>query len=173
MSDQDQNIIETLYENNFERIYRFFYYKLLSKEAAQDLTSETFLTFIEHINKNKPIDNFTNYLYGIARNVFLKFLKNKYQQDLTEQFNEESFAEHVELFINELDSVPTIEEKAQIYIQKLPEKQKLILHARLIEKKTLEEICTLFGKGMNYVKTTQKRGLKNLRELAANSVHQK
>lgn len=169
----DIAVIENLYENNFEKIYRFFYYKLLSKELAQDLTSETFLTLIEHINNGKTIDNWTNYLYGIARNVFLKFLKKKYQQDLSSQYDINTFAEYVELSIKEVDNLQTIEEKAQIYIQKLPEKQRIVLHARLIEKKSLEEICTLLGKDMNYVKTTQKRGLHSLKELAAHNVHQK
>jgi DNA-directed RNA polymerase specialized sigma24 family protein len=45
---------------------------------------------------------------------------------------------------------------------------------RLIEKMSLDEICEKLGKNMNYVKTTQKRGIRNLKFLisaAQNHVH--
>jgi DNA-directed RNA polymerase specialized sigma24 family protein len=49
----------------------------------------------------------------------------------------------------------------------LPDKQRAILMLRLVEKRSLSEICELTGKDMNYVRTTQKRGIARLRELVA------
>jgi DNA-directed RNA polymerase specialized sigma24 family protein len=49
----------------------------------------------------------------------------------------------------------------------LPEKQRLVLKMRLIDKCSLHDICANLNKDMNYVKTTQKRGLHNLKLLFA------
>ena len=49
----------------------------------------------------------------------------------------------------------------------LPEKQKALVQLRLIDKKTPSEISTEIEKDVNYVKTTLKRGYKNLRKYIA------
>ena len=46
-----------LLDKNFKKLYRFFYYKVLSREKAEDLTSETFLIFVEQIQKRKDTRN--------------------------------------------------------------------------------------------------------------------
>jgi RNA polymerase sigma factor (sigma-70 family) len=51
----------------------------------------------------------------------------------------------------------------------LPEKQRIVISLRLIEKLSLKEIAQELGKNMNYVKTTQKRAIKNLKEIFANN----
>ena len=51
----------------------------------------------------------------------------------------------------------------------LPEKQRTVISLRLIEKLSLKEIAKRLDKNMNYVKTTQKRALKNLKEIFANN----
>ncbi len=40
MSKSEQ-IIEDVYRRNVEKLYRFFYFKVLNKQIAEDLTSET------------------------------------------------------------------------------------------------------------------------------------
>ncbi|MDD3647030.1 MAG: sigma-70 family RNA polymerase sigma factor [Candidatus Dojkabacteria bacterium] len=168
MTVLDTTEIEIVYEQNIVQIYRFFYYKTLSKEKAEDLASETFLTFINQIKKNKTIGNPRNFLFGIAKNVFLKFLRKKYRDELTFDENHiENFAQYTQNFLQEIDQKPTLEDKALKFILKLPEKQKQVLYMRLMDKMKLNEIAEKLGKNMNYVKTTQKRGIKNLKKLIA------
>lgn len=157
--------IEILYERYFEKIYRFFYYKTLNKEIAEDLTSHSFLTFIKQSKSQKEIQNPKNYLFGITKFTFLAYLKKKYKQELP--LLNEDFAVYIDNFLDEIDDKPTLEDKASKYIKMLPEKQKRVLHMRLIEKLSLAEIAAKLGKNMNYVKTTQKRGIKNLKKMLA------
>ncbi len=164
-----KDIIESTYNKNFLKVYRFFYYKILSKEKAEDLTSSVFVDLIDKLGKQHEIENIEKYLFGIAKIKFLEHLKNKYKTAHLdyEEFNEQRFGIYMEDFVEEIDQKPTIEDKALGFIDRLPEKQKIVIRKRLIEKKSLGEICKDLKKDMNYVKTTQKRGLKKLREMVA------
>ena len=125
------------------------------------------------------IEDYTKFLYGIARNVFLQFLKNKYD-DTASSLDENMHSEHsrnrdlepAEMFMNEvgkyvqqIDEKETLEEKALVYIEQLPQAQRRVMKMRFIDKMTLQEICKTLGRDMNYVKTTQRRGLRGLEKL--------
>jgi DNA-directed RNA polymerase specialized sigma24 family protein len=69
----------SFYEYGYISILTFFAAKILDKKTAEDLTSETFVTFVKHVKNNTEIENIRAYLYGIARNVFLLHLRRKYK----------------------------------------------------------------------------------------------
>lgn len=160
--------IAKLYDQYVDSLYRFFFYKVQNKDAAQDLVSDTYLQFAEAISKGKVIDNPAKFLYGIAKNVFIRYLQQKYRQPMAME-EVVDFASYTEEFIQEVESYTTAEEAALPYIEMLPDKQREVITLRLIEKLSLQEIADKLGKNMNYVKTTQKRGLKSLRQLIAST----
>jgi RNA polymerase sigma-70 factor, ECF subfamily len=155
-----QNDVLTYYHLYFDKVYKFFYYKFLHKETAEDLTSETFLIFIKKLKSGEQLDNVKTYLYGIAYKLFLKNLKIKYQLP-TGNVDVNLIEEFVQDFENKLSPEDIISE----LLPEIPEKPREILYKRFIEKKSLTEICVETGKDMNYVKTTQKRGIHKIREL--------
>jgi RNA polymerase sigma-70 factor (ECF subfamily) len=160
----EEKTIEKLYEENFERIYKFFYYKVLSREIAEDLTSEAFITFVQLIKDQKEINNLQAFLYGIAKNIFLKYLKQKYRDGIPFSVIDDDFENYTDKYVQEVESKETLEDKAKPYIDRLPERQREVVTLRLIEKLSLTEICNKLGKDMNYVKTTQKRALASLKK---------
>lgn len=157
--------LSKLYEEHFDKIYRFFYYKVQSTESAEDMTSETFMTFVRLVGENKEIENIKAFLYGIAKNVFLQFLKSKYREGIAFSVIDEDFEGQTSEFLEEVEECETPEETLLKFLDKLPEKQKEIIRLRFIDKLSLSDICAKMNKDMNYVKTTQKRGLKSLRKL--------
>ena len=162
-----QSDIEVIYDLYFDSIYRFFYWKVLKKDTAEDLTSETFLNFVSQAKKNNPIRDPKNFLFGIAKIVFTKFLKRKYKQELELKDSYLNFAGYVEDFLSEAENIPTTEEKVAKYLKELPGKQKQVLNLRLIQKMSIKEIAQKLNKNINYVKTTQKRGIKSLKRIIA------
>jgi len=77
-----------IYDQYVEKIYRFVFLKVSSKEIAQDLTSETFLKCWEVFNRKEnpssneqKIENPQAFLYQIARNLVIDHYreKGKYQ----------------------------------------------------------------------------------------------
>lgn len=55
-------------EEQYDKIYKYCYFKVKNQQIAEDLTQETFLRFFSqnsYINRGKPLA----YLYTIARNL--------------------------------------------------------------------------------------------------------
>lgn len=55
-------------EEQYDKIYRYCYFKLHSRELAEDVTQETFLRYLKHYNFCNTASAM-KYLYTIARNL--------------------------------------------------------------------------------------------------------
>lgn len=55
-------------EEQYDKIYRYCYFKLHSRELAEDVTQETFLRYLKHYNFSNTASAM-KYLYTIARNL--------------------------------------------------------------------------------------------------------
>ncbi len=164
--DEQKFNLSKIYDDQFDRIYSFFYYKTLSKDTAEDLTSETFLTLANILAnaKGKEIENIKAFLFGIARNTFIKYLQHKYKAEIPFSVFGENFEEYMDTFTKESKKAIPFEDRLIKYLEHIPKKQAVVLQLRFIEKLSLTEICQRLGKNMNYVKTTQKRAFKSLKD---------
>jgi len=153
--------LKDLYFANIDKVYKYFFFRVLNREISEDLTSETFLIFAQHIER-KDILNLQGYLMGIVKNVFNGYLRKKYLN------KEESCSSY------ELDSNMHAEfdDKSYDYVQilkkllpYLPYKQRVIMRLRFVEGLKIEEIAHKMKKDRNYVSTTQKRAFKSLKRL--------
>jgi RNA polymerase sigma-70 factor (ECF subfamily) len=158
----DQEMI-TIYRDNVEKIYRFFFYKVLDRETAEDLTSTTFLTFAKK-SVSEKVDSPKSYLFGIAKNIFLTFLKGKYKAKI-ESIDDEAFEDIVDETVELGPERKDIFDMLQELLPQVPSKQREVLSLRFIEKLSIEEISQRLGKDKNYVTTTQRRGLRSLKRL--------
>jgi RNA polymerase sigma factor (sigma-70 family) len=152
------------YNSHIDKLYKFFFFKTLSKDVAEDLTSETFITFIKIIRDDNKIENYSSFLFGIAKNVFLTYLKQKYKDAISFSEIEDHFEEFIDKQVERTDRVGNRIEILEELLNKLPEKQRIVLSLRLLEKLSLNEIANKLNKDMNYVKTTQRRGIANLKK---------
>lgn len=55
-------------EKQYDRIYRYCYFKLKNREAAEDITQEAFLRYLERYRFASP-ETALKYLYTIAKNL--------------------------------------------------------------------------------------------------------
>ena len=155
--------LESFYDQNVERVYKFFYINCLNKQTAEDLTSQTFIAFMEKMegqNINKP----KQYLYGIMRNVWTKYLKQKYRQKIVDLENINDFERYIDQNINSFES-SSIQNRALKYIQQLPRAQKEVMTLRFVKGMSVEDSSSELGKSKLYIKTTQHRAVKRLRAL--------
>ncbi len=163
-----EQTISDIYAEQLETVYGFFYYKTFDRQLTEDLTSSTFVVFVEKMRANPDINKPVGFLYGVMKKVWLRHLQKKYRQ--VEQYFED-MDDFMSYVADEVETERSVDDiaRVQAFINKLPQAQRTILHMRLIEQRPLKEICEVTGKDMNYVKTTQRRGLKRLRELVASS----
>lgn len=70
-------------EEQYDKIYRYCYFKLHSRELAEDVTQETFLRYLEHYHCLTTVSAL-KYLYTIARNLCV----DEYRKPRTEPMDE-------------------------------------------------------------------------------------
>lgn len=71
-------------EEQYDKIYRYCYFKLSNQQLAEDITQETFLRFLEsntYYEKGKKL----RYLYTIAHNLCVDIYRSKTEDPLTEE----------------------------------------------------------------------------------------
>ncbi len=161
----DNSIVSNIYQKHITKLYRFFFSRTLDRGTAEDLTSETFMRFVGAKVDINNLSAARKYLYGIAYNVYTDYLKQKYRfQQVV--FDESQMEQIVEEYESESVQQQLLDKITQL-LEQLPRRQRLVLALRLVEKMSLAQICDHLSKDMNYVKTTQKRGIKKLQKLIA------
>jgi RNA polymerase sigma-70 factor (ECF subfamily) len=157
--------LEDTYEQHVEAVYKFFYIKCLDRHHAEDLTSQTFIAVAEKMqDPDYAINDVKKFVYGVMRNIWLVYLRDKYKRQETAVEDMEDFAAFVAEEISEYESL-TVKQRAEVFINQLPDKQRDVLTMRLLEGMTVKDVCKSTGHDSNYVKTTYKRGLKRLKSL--------
>lgn len=159
--------IETVYDSHVDKVYKFFYIKCLDRDIAEDLTSQTFMLLCEQMQiEGRQIDNYTKFLYGIMRNVWLMHLRRKYQRPELAIEGIDDFEDYVDTAIEDYAGL-TVKQRAEIIINQLPEKQREVVTRRLLHEQPIADVARDLGHDRNYVKTTYKRGLKRMKQLIA------
>ncbi|SKB72522.1 RNA polymerase sigma-70 factor, ECF subfamily [Lachnospiraceae bacterium] len=71
-----ETTFEGIYADNFSYVYNMFYMKLLHRETAEDLTSQTFLNAYSHFNEfNSSRASARTWLCTIARNLMIDYFR--------------------------------------------------------------------------------------------------
>lgn len=76
-------------EKQYDRIYRYCYFKLKNRETAEDITQEAFLRYLERYRFASP-ETTLKYLYTIARNLCIDEYRKPAAMPLPEDIPEPS-----------------------------------------------------------------------------------
>mgnify|MGYP003390973526 FL=1 len=98
-------------EEQYDKIYRYCYFKMYDVQIAQDITQETFLRFCKQ-GLNLGSDKELPYLYTIAKNLCIDHFRRRTVESL-EEITEEVIDDPTEDLISNLT--------LRMTISKLPE----------------------------------------------------
>jgi len=115
------------------------------------------LQFVRKCQQSAPAKP-KSFLFGIAKHVFLDYLRAKYKKtevSLDDEFADEDF---------EAPSV-NIRDLLEQVISQVPEKQRIILQLRFLEGCSIPETATKLDKTEKYVSQMQYRGLQTVKEI--------
>lgn len=150
-----------LYEQYFEKIYRFIYYKTHHQETTEDLTSQTFIKALENIGQfNLHKGLFSSWLYRIARNKVIDYYRTeKSQFDITGFWDLKS-GEKIEADLENREKL----EQVRQYLDKLKPKQREIIVMRIWDGLSYQEIAEILDKKEANCKMIFSRTMRKLRE---------
>lgn len=118
-------------EEQYDKIYRYCYFKLHHQQMAEDITQETFLRFWES-NDYCERGQKLQYLYKIAHNLCL----NKYRRKQVEPLEDEILTEDKE---DEILTNIVVKEAVQCLTM---EEQELLL-LRYVNEVPVSDICSI------------------------------
>ncbi|MDF2542920.1 MAG: polymerase, sigma-24 subunit, subfamily [Herbinix sp.] len=140
-------------EEQYDKIYRYCYFKTHSQYIAEDVTQETFLRYFRqttYINRGKPLA----YLYTIAKNICNDYFTKR----VTEPLEEDTLMED-----KEDDLITSIVLKQSL--KALPEDMQELILLRYVNELSVGEICNIVGLSRFAVYRKINSGLKELKTL--------
>jgi RNA polymerase sigma-70 factor (ECF subfamily) len=163
-----------LYDQYYPKIFGYILRRSANLEAAQDITSETFLKALGKLWQFRWRNvSFSSWLYKIASNEINQyFRKAEYKKSISlEELHEHGF-ELLSPHDPESELIEAQEELKQhqefLEIQKkitrLPAKYQEVIALRFFEKKQINEIAEILGKREGTIKSLLHRAVEKLRE---------
>jgi len=120
-------------QEQYDKIYRYCYYKVKNSVLAEDLTQETFLRYFTqnfYIERGKMLA----YLYTIARNLCIDSFRKVQLETLNDDVPDTDHFEQLELSIVLRQSLKT-----------LPEQEQELLLLRYVNELSVGEIASIMG----------------------------
>jgi RNA polymerase sigma-70 factor (ECF subfamily) len=165
----DEKSLEILISRYIKAVYNFSYQYVLNKSEAEDVTQETFLKVWKNLKKFDQNKNFKTWVFEIAKNTALDFLKKKNPIPFSEfETNSKNFVlENIrdeKISLNKQIDNSLLKEKLNQAINILPLKQKTVLLMHYKDELSLKKIAEILGENINTVKSRYSRALEELRK---------
>ena len=122
-------------EEQYDKIYRYCYFKVRHCQTAEDITQETFLRFFNKqlsLNSDKELP----YLYTIARNLCIEEYR-KGSKEKVYEINEELSFDPTEEWINSI--------AMKNLISNFPQDEQELLLLRYANEISIASICKITG----------------------------
>ncbi|MFC1933866.1 ECF subfamily RNA polymerase sigma factor, BldN family [Chloroflexota bacterium] len=158
----DRQALAQLYEENFDRIYRYVVLRIGDKMEAEDMTQQVFLSAIQSISsfKWKGIP-FSAWLFRIAHNQVVDHLRKKTRQ----------FAVPLDESLLSSDSNPQLAAEHNLDIEqllsatrRLTQAQREVISLRFAGELPIAQIAKIMGKSQGAVKALQHSAIVALRK---------
>lgn len=144
-------LTEEIYEMYSRKVFLFLLSKTNNEQLAEELTQETFFQAVQCIDRFKGNSSVLTWLCGIAKNVWLKYLR-KHQEILS--------MEDCALEIEDKREINVQWEQKEILrlIHDMNEPIREVMYLRLISNLSFAEIGEIIGKTENWTRVTFFRG---------------
>lgn len=147
-------------------IYGFAFRMLGENAAAEDITQETFVFFIENSKKFQPErGSLLAFLCGVARNRILHYMRrNRDDFEFDSQESDDFIELQDEIGRNPLEILleSELETKVNESLKELPPLQREAIILREIQEFSYDEIAKITGDDVNAVKVRLYRARRNL-----------
>ena len=159
--DGDVNALQQLVEKYSDGLVRFAFCFVVSSAVAEDIMEDTFATVIATKRRFSPKAKFKTYLYKIARNKCIDYLR------FHKKFLPLCDLENVLVFNDDDTDVDKREEKRVLYecLQQLPQEYRDVLQLSYLEGFDTQEICTIMHKNTKQVYNLLARAKQRLKIL--------
>lgn len=158
----NREALQKIVEKYYQRIYTYICFRVGNKEA-EDLTQETFLQLTKSIQRFVPMAKFSTWLYQIAHNVVIDYLRaaRPVTYELPEQV-EEAKTEQIEQKVD-----------VTAVLERLSPEQKECIVLYYFQNLKHREIAVVLDIPVSTVKTRIRRGLEQCKKMMTEGDNEK
>jgi len=170
---KDQRAYAELYRIYYDKIRSFVFFKVSSKEEAEDLASQAFLKAWEYMTnlEQRRVQDFKGFIYQLTRNLVVDFYRRQGRAPdviaLEDQGEEENIPDsRQDFFLTQLYK----SDRAYITdcLKRLHDGYREIVVLRFLEDMEIGEIAEITGKTPGNVRVLIHRGIKALKKIVEN-----
>jgi RNA polymerase sigma-70 factor, ECF subfamily len=168
----NKNAFHSIVQRHERALYNFVLRQVHVSSTAEDMVQETFVRVVQNADSFKEESRFSTWLYTIARNLCIDFLRKKAHKnhtslDVSPDSQETNLALQERLATPELGADRnSINQQLQKHIQKavetLPEEQREVFMLRHVTELAFKEIADIVGVNENTVKSRMRYALERL-----------
>jgi len=163
----DRDAFGSLLSRYQNRLYRYLLRWVREEATAEDLFQQTWMRVLDNIGRFDPKRNFDAWLFAVARNIAIDYLRRRRLDSLDEPVGDElPLSERVAASApGALEQVLRTEriERVQKVLASQPAVYREILSLRFEEEMKLEEIAEVLGMPLGSVKSRLSRALERMR----------
>ena len=144
--------------DQYDKIYRYCYFKLHHRETAEDITQETFLRYFDSVRTIRYEEKgmILQYLYTIARNLCI----NKFREQPLEKLPEEQVMQTSVDIEDQLITSFSI----KTALRRLDKESQELLLLRFVNEVPVSVICNIMGISRFAVYRKTNAALKQMKE---------
>lgn len=167
----DEKSLEILIHRWLLSIYSFVYRYVGLGEAAEDITQEVFVKVWRNLKKFDQQKNFKTWIFSIAKNTSIDWLKKKKAIPFSNFENEEGENQLTETLEdpsplpNEILERAGVAEMLNAAMNQLTPKYRMVLFLRYNDHFTFREIAEVLGEPLDTIKSRHRRALIKLKKL--------
>ena len=157
----DQEAFAQLYEEHFDKIYRYVTFKIGNETEAEDMTQQVFLNALQSISsfKWKGIP-FSAWLFRIAHNQVVDYLRSKKRTTVPLDESLASNDNNPQLVVEQKLDI----EQLILATKQLTEAQREVISLRFAGELSIAQVAKAMGKNQGAVKALQHSAIVALRK---------
>jgi RNA polymerase sigma-70 factor, ECF subfamily len=152
---------ESVYRDNFDRVYRLMFAKVGNRPDAEDLTAEVFLAALRPLRVSASAAEVRAYLFATARTVLAGHWRRTLGREITRLTDDDE----LELVPADAAVSSAAVGRAAVILAELPEPYRRILQLRFLDSCSVREAAAALGVSVGYAKVLQHRALRRAAEL--------
>ena len=159
----DEGAFAELYNEHFDKIYRYVYLRLGNLTAAEDLTQEVFVKALEAIGsykwRNLP---FSSWLFRIAHNQVIDHLRKE------SKWEKQSWDDNIRVDDHNPEDIAERKLEAEELnenVKKLSPAQREVISLRFTSELSIAQVARVMGKSQGAVKALQHSAILALRKV--------
>jgi len=156
-----------IYEEYFEKIYRYFSYRVKNRWDAEDLTTTVFVKVYAKLEQYDRRHPFGAWIFRIAHNALIDYMRKK--RECPVEDDAFRFIQSKEVLPEEHCLSKEMSAGLWRHVDKLTADQRNVIALRYLGELRMGEIAEILGKTESSVKILHFRGIKKLKQMMSQS----